>query len=256
MRIACSAASRSGAARVVRDGDRERPPASRALQKFDRIGRRAAGRQSDHDVARGDGEMGERPARRAAVVLRAFRARAKRPLAARDREHDSFFRPIEGRRKLGPVLHPDAARRSGAGVNEASAVGEPHGRGLARLYDGWQGGAHRGHRRKLPFEHRVDGLETRPGVEILETGTAIFGAHLFAPGTPGSGRLPKLSGRRRSRTASKKTLNENGAEFVTARSGCKKIHAPPDRSGCRQRNYPLPDRGGGFHRAEVFDPVP
>src|SRR5208337_3502940 len=85
------------------------------------------------------------------------------------------------RRQLGAVLDADAARGSRAGVDEPSAFGEAPGGGFARGHDIGQGLPYRGHRRKLAFEHRVDSLETRPGVEVLEAGTELFGAHRFHP---------------------------------------------------------------------------
>ncbi len=176
-------------ARVVGDPDRQRAAVSRALDELERIGCRAAGRDPDHHVPRADHETLQRALRRLAVVLGVFGACFQRPLAAGDGEGDPVFRPVEGRRKLGPVLDADAARGPGAGVDEAPGFRQPLGGRFARADDLRQGLADGGHRRKLAFEHRMDGLETGPGVEILETGAVLFGAHRLDIQEKGCARL-------------------------------------------------------------------
>src|SRR5271157_2841321 len=165
---------------------------------------------SPHESSPASGGAAQPLILRVQITL-SLRSPLERALAAGDGEGDPVFRPVEGRRKLSPILDADAARGSSAGIDEAPGFREPQGGGFACADDVRQGLAHRGHRRELAFEHRLDGLETRPGVEILEAGTVLFGAHRL-----------DLSRRKvardggGSRGVSPGRLTENGAGAMTA----------------------------------------
>ncbi len=111
------------------------------------------------------------------VVLRALGAADQRAIAAGHREDELVVRPVEGGRQFRTVLHRDAARRAGTGIDEPSARLQSVGGVLGRARDGGEDRAHGGDGGKLALVHGLDGVERGPSVEVDIAGADVFGGH-------------------------------------------------------------------------------
>ena len=85
-------------------------------------GRAAAGGEADHHIVAADRHGASIAAAAASASSSAFSIGARqRRLAAGDQQHQALRRPVEGRRQLGAVLHADAPRGAGAGIDQPAA---------------------------------------------------------------------------------------------------------------------------------------
>ena len=108
--------------RVVREGDCHRTRGIGCPQRGDRERSRAACRDTDDDIVGSDLCGGDGLRACGLVVLGAFDTANERIKTARNDKDDPVGWPVIGRRKLASVLHADARRRAGTGVDDASAA--------------------------------------------------------------------------------------------------------------------------------------
>ncbi len=108
--------------RVVREGDCHRTRGIGCPQGGDREGSRAARRDTDDDIVGSDLCGGDGLRARGLVILGPLDAANECVKTAGDDKDDPVGWPVIGRQQLASILHADARRRAGTGVDDASAA--------------------------------------------------------------------------------------------------------------------------------------
>ena len=213
---------------IVGDPDRQRPGRARRLDHRQRVRRAPARRDADHHVVRADRGLRHRRAPRRGIILRALDALDQRRRAARHQERKPIARPVVGREQLHPILHRDAARRAGTGINQPPRRPQPCRRSLGRSGDRAHLAPDRGNGGKLPLQHRLNRGRGRPVGEVEVSRIDRFGAHCWntLPGFISPAGSTAALIRRISATASSPCSRTSAARLPIPMP-CSPVQVPP-----------------------------
>ena len=162
---------------IVGDCDRHRTRCARRAQGADCERRSTARGDTDYNIIGANRGVCHGLCAGLLVVFGSLSTANESVKSARHGKHDTVGRPIERRRQLATVLHADAPRRAGPGVDDPAAA-------LQRRHGVLDGGRDRGKRTphrsgrcKLLLEHRCNHLGRRPGIEFNVARIDLLGAH-------------------------------------------------------------------------------